>query len=157
MYISHQLFLKNNEIKWCQKSVLRNIFYKERKYLWIPWTRVIAILFLCYKRMKCYFTNEIKYIFCTTTHQDAYISKYFAIFKAAEKWYFIDHEYSYESVRFYFFFFFKCSFSRDITILLNFIYSFNNFYNHFLIKIFLMGNFLIIFSYKWIIINYIIV
>lgn len=53
--------------------------------------------------MKCYFTNEIKYIFYTIVHQSVYISKYFAIFEAAEKWYFIDHKYSYEFVRFHFF------------------------------------------------------
>lgn len=50
--------------------------------------------------MKCYFTNEIKYIFYTIAHQGVYISKYFAIFEAAEKWYFIDHKYSYDFIFF---------------------------------------------------------
>lgn len=117
--------------------------------MWILWTRVIAILFLCYKRMKCYFTNEIKYIFCTITHQDAYISKYFAIFNAAEKWYFIDHEYSYELYDFIFFF--KCSSFHDITILLNFVYSFNNFYNKFFNKNIFNGKF---FNYIFLQMNY---
>lgn len=61
--------------------------------------------------------------------------------------YFIDHEYSYELYDFIFFF--KCSSFHNI--LLNFVYSFNNFYNKFFNKNIFNGKF---FNYIFLQMNY---